>query len=133
MKMIKYPSIEQFRNIIHHINHAARFAGLDENGEVIYNNDPLPILTFQGTIKLHGTNAGVCFNLKDGLYAQSRKNVITPEKDNAGFATFVYKHDIEFNQIMTNIYETHKLHLYSTVSLYGEWWITRRDTGSSEN
>lgn len=38
--------------------------------------------------KLHGTNASIVVS-NEQVYAQSRKNVITPEKDNAGFATFV--------------------------------------------
>lgn len=40
--------------------------------------------------KLHGTNASIVFDGKSKKnYAQSRKNVINSDKDNAGFATWV--------------------------------------------
>ena len=89
-KHISFPSIEQFRNIVADINRTYNFVGLDENGEAIYDPArPKPVLTFKGTVKLHGTNAGVSFNMLEGMWAQSRENIITPEKDNAGFAFFV--------------------------------------------
>ena len=89
-KHISMPSIEQFRNIVTNINRQFNFIGLDVNGEAIYDTTlPKPVLRFVGTIKLHGSNASCCFNDIDGLWAQSREDIITPEKDNAGFAFFV--------------------------------------------
>ena len=35
-KLIKYPSIEQFRNVIANVNRSFNFIGLDENGDAIY-------------------------------------------------------------------------------------------------
>tara|TARA_R110000868_G_scaffold110580_1_gene299423 strand:+ start:341 stop:1375 length:1035 start_codon:yes stop_codon:yes gene_type:complete len=122
-KHISYPKIAQFRNIVANINREITFTGLDEDGNAIY--DPSikkPTLTFKGTVKLHGTNASVCFNSENGFWIQSRQNIITVEKDNAGFAFFAESHKkelcsllnklIDENQIDTNIY---------TVSIYGEW------------
>ncbi len=51
--MIKYPSIGQFKNVIHEVKQNTRFAGI-QDGVPIYNNDPLPTLTFTGTCKIHG-------------------------------------------------------------------------------
>ena len=77
-KMIKYPSIEQFRTVVSNVNRRYNFVGLDENGEAIYDPSlPKPTLTFKGTVKLHGTNAGVSFN-ESGYWIQSRENIITP-------------------------------------------------------
>ena len=57
-KHIKFPSIEQFRNVIANIKRQHEFAGLDETGEAIYDRvKPKPLLTFSSTIKVHGTNA----------------------------------------------------------------------------
>ena len=57
---VSMPSIEQFRTVIANINRQYNFVGLDENGEAIYDQTlPKPVLTFNGTVKLHGTNAGV--------------------------------------------------------------------------
>lgn len=62
-KMIKFPSIEQFRNIVSNILRHFNFVGLDESGEAIYDQTlQKPTITFKGTVKLHGTNAGVSFN-----------------------------------------------------------------------
>jgi hypothetical protein len=78
-KHISFPSIEKFSNIVTNINRENNFVGLDENGEAIYDpSKPKPILKFKGTVKLHGTNAGVCYNKHGGLWVQSRENIITP-------------------------------------------------------
>jgi hypothetical protein len=117
--MSKFPHVEQFRNVIRRVKEVTRYAGKDENGEVIFNSAPLPKLKFHGTTKLHGTNAGVGI-LNDGTqWAQSRENIITPEKDNAGFATFAYKNREFFASVKNNFGygET----LYNGFVIYGEW------------
>jgi len=79
MKHIAFTSIEQFRSIVHTIKSRASYTGPDVNGDPTY--DPsiqMPVIEFTGTVKLHGTNAGVCFNENDGLWFQARKNIITP-------------------------------------------------------
>lgn len=86
-KHIVYPSIEQFRNAIHKVTCAARHTGVDVNGDPVYDHTKtLPVLTYEGTVKLHGTNAAICKDYMTGeIWFQSRENVITLEKDNAGF------------------------------------------------
>ena len=99
-KMVKFPSIEQFRTVVSNVNRHFNFVGLDENGDAIYDPTlPKPVITFKGTVKLHGTNAGVSFNNIGRLWAQSRENIITVEKDNAGFAFFVESNKEIFEQI----------------------------------
>lgn len=121
-KAIKMPSIEQFRNAIHHIIKATRFTGLDENEDPIYNNDKLPVLNAIGTVKLHGTNASICYNVEHGIWAQSKKNIITSEKDNAGFAFFVENNEDIILDLIHEFNTAYKINLhYNTVSIYGEW------------
>lgn len=122
-KMIKFPSIEQFRSIVANINRQYNFVGLDENGEAIYDQSlPKPILKFKGTVKLHGTNAGVSYNTKSGIWAQSRENIITPEKDNAGFAFFVHSHETDFVKLFLEVSTKENIDLYNnTITIYGEW------------
>lgn len=122
-KMIKFPSIEQFRTIVSNVNRHFNFIGLDENGDAIYDQTlPKPVITFKGTVKLHGTNAGVSFNNIGGLWAQSRENIITVEKDNAGFAFFVESNKEIFEQMANDIAHVYGLNLdNNTVSIYGEW------------
>jgi hypothetical protein len=122
-KMIKFPSIEQFRSVVANINRQYNFVGLDENGEAIYDPSlPKPVLKFKGTVKLHGTNAGVSYNAKENMWAQSRENIITPEKDNAGFAFFAHTHETEFLRMFFDIASTELIDLHhNTITIYGEW------------
>lgn len=122
-KHISFPSIEQFRNVIAGINRQFNFVGLDENGEAIYDHKKLkPTLTFKGTVKLHGTNAGVCFNWNSGIWYQSRENIITPEQDNAGFAFFAESNKKQFFSMFTEIAKRNNIDTRdNTISIYGEW------------
>ena len=62
-----YPDIKQFREILKQVRDNFDFKGKDENGDVIYLHDsPYPVLTFTGTVKIHGTN-GVFVLFKDFL------------------------------------------------------------------
>lgn len=62
------------------------------------------------TEKIDGTNAAVGI-LDDGtVYAQSRKKIITPEQDNAGFARWVEDSADELRTVLG-----YGLH-------FGEWW-----------
>lgn len=122
-KHISFPSIDQFRNVVTNINRQFNFTGLDEQGEPMYDPSlPKPVLTFTGTVKLHGTNAGVCFNEANGLWVQSRENIITPEQDNAGFAFFVETNKFWFNKFMLDIAVKSNIDVKTnTISIYGEW------------
>ena len=77
-KFISFPKIGQFRQVIKHVVDSARYFGKDINGDAIFNPTlPVPTLTFEGTVKLHGTNAGVTINRDGEIWAQSRENVIS--------------------------------------------------------
>jgi hypothetical protein len=121
-KMIKFPSIDQFRTVVSNINRHYNFVGLDESSEAIYDHTlPKPTLTFTGKVKLHGTNAAVSFN-KDGYWAQSRENIITPEKDNAGFAFFVESKKDVFKRFVNEITSRNFEDINdNTFTIYGEW------------
>lgn len=100
MQHIKWPSIEQFRGVVRNVQHKAQFAGFSEDGSPVFNCQAiLPKLTFEGTVKLHGTNAAVGVTPENYVWFQSRENIITPEKDNAGFAMFASGKVEKFKQI----------------------------------
>jgi hypothetical protein len=122
-KQINYPKIKQFGDVVGSVVRHATFMGLDENDDPIYDGlQPKPTLTFKGTVKLHGTNAGVSFNKEHGLWAQSRENIITPQKDNAGFAFFVESKKEVFENFMLRIYEENGVEFdEASVTIYGEW------------
>ncbi len=121
--MIKFPSIEQFRTVVANVNRRYNFVGLDDNGDAMYDPSlPKPVLTFKGTVKLHGTNAGVSFNAPSGMWAQSRENIITPEKDNAGFAFFAHSHEVQFMRLFHDIAVNNDIDMHkNTITIYGEW------------
>lgn len=122
--MQKYPSIEQFRNLVKLVRLQHDYKGKDENDNSIYlNNSDYPILKFKGTVKIHGTNAAIVINKPENelplncTYTfQSRNNIITPEDDNFNFATEMSKLDLInlANQTLSEINKTEAV-------LYGEW------------
>lgn len=122
-KHISYPKIQQFRNTVADINRAATFIGVDGDGNAIYDQmAKKPTVTFKGTVKLHGTNASVCFNSNNGFWVQSRKNIITPYKDNAGFAFFAESNKVQFCALLDEVINEHQIDTKEfTVSIYGEW------------
>lgn len=122
-KQIKYPKIKQFGDVVGSVIRHSTFVGLDENEDPIYDGLlPKPTLTFKGTVKLHGTNAGISYNAENGLWAQSRENIITPQKDNAGFAFFVESKKELFEAMMLQIAKENEVDLTkNSISIYGEW------------
>lgn len=121
-KFISFPKIKDLKSVVRDLIHHARYQGDDENGQPIYSHDTLPTLSFTGTVKLHGTNASVCFNNQSGYWAQSRNNIITPTKDNAGFAFYAESHKDAFMTIINQIAKDNDLSLDEvTIAVYGEW------------
>lgn len=115
MKHFGFPSIEQYRGAVKSIRDNCEYHGV-----------ALPTVTFQGTVKLHGTNAGIVFCLATGeMWAQSREQCITPESDNAGFARFVADNDNTFRTLFKTSQDLSGLgddpakptHL----AIFGEW------------
>jgi hypothetical protein len=123
IKMHKFPDIEQFRNAIYNVKYRAQYAGKDENGDPIQDETlPLPILNYRGTVKLHGTNGGVSYDNIRGLNVQSRENIITPQKDNAGFATFVYSKRMVWVDLIKQLAKEYDVDLDSnTIIVFCEW------------
>lgn len=111
---IKYPKTPQFRDVVRDVKHLERYEGRDEYGKPVYNQNRLPKVRFKGTVKAHGTNAGIIYSKTDGLYFQSRNKVITPEKDNVGFATFMSE-----NKGLQHVLDSYKCK--ESVHLFGEW------------
>ena len=122
-KVYSFPEIEQFRNVIQAVKYRAQIIGKDENGVAIFDETlPLPTLKFKGTVKLHGTNFGVVLDNIDGFSTQSRENIITPMKDNAGSAAFAYSKKDIITGLITSLAEFNNVDLNNnTIVLYCEW------------
>jgi hypothetical protein len=78
-------------------------------------NKPLPVLTYEGRVKLHGSNVGVRRTKSGKIQPQSRQRIIDVGSDNYGFAFFVETNKPAIEALFTS---------FSTdadVTLYGEW------------
>ena len=123
MKFLKYPSIDQFRNYFKDANYWRDILVLQPE-EL---RSQLDKITLHGTVKIHGTNACIAYDIKeDKLFFQSRNNIIAVGNDNAGFAQYAtdncdfYKNAIkEIVSIYQN--ESSKPHELDKVYVYGEW------------
>ena len=122
-RMIKYPSISQFRQIVKEITERACFVGLDEEGKAKFDYlKPKPVIEFSITPKAHGTNAGACYSEPDGLWCQSRENIITTEKDNMGFAWFIEQNKENVISIIKELAKENNINLNThIISIYMEW------------
>ena len=122
MKLVHFPSIDQFRTIVKNVKDTTAFIGIDENGKAVFNYDvEYPTITFSGTVKLHGTNTGICYDTNsEEIWFQSRENIITPEKDNAGFAFFANFIKEDFRNYFEVLEETYNIK-DSIISIFGEW------------
>ena len=107
-----YPSTGQFKNVIKEITTSFRKNQIFD----------FPTLTFIGTVKLHGTNASIYSDFQyNNIIFQSKNNVITPEKDNCGFATEMQPNTDLFLKIFNDIKEKISDHENKTAVIYGEW------------
>lgn len=112
--MIKYPSIELYKNIIRKVKERHDFQGKDKNGDAIYKHlSNYPTMKFVGTVKLHGTNAAIVKHSDGRLEFQSRERVLSLEADNANFMQTMMSVDLDF------LFTSFKFNDYCAV--YGEW------------
>lgn len=118
-----FPKIGQYRQVVKEAKLRSSYIGKDENGDSIYDNTRAsPTITFKGTVKLHGTNAGIGHTQVDGLWVQSRSNIITPEQDNMGFARYVQDNEQAFYELIEHIrYNNTTLKPNDGVFVFGEW------------
>lgn len=112
--MKKYSSIEQFRNVIKEVRTRFDYKGKDNDGNAIYKHtENYPVLKFTGTVKLHGTNAGIVKYADNRLEFQSRERILSIEEDNANFMSEMLKIDVSF------LFKNIEFNDYCAV--YGEW------------
>lgn len=113
--MIKYPSIDQFRQIIREVKTRHDYQGKDENGDPIFiHKGPYPTLEFKGTVKIHGTNASIVkYKGESGYKFQSRERELSLAHDNSTFMLTMLGCDLE--PLFSGI------HFQETIVFYGEW------------
>lgn len=130
-RVVKMPSIDQFRNTIRNVQHQAQYVGYNkETDETIMNRDAvLPVITATGTEKIHGTNAAVCYSNPDGFWVQSKDNIIPiPEgepnagMDNMGCAFTAEHIDHVWLNIINLLADENDVNLdENIITVYYEW------------
>jgi hypothetical protein len=108
-KMIKFPSIENSRQVLPSIIRDAQFTHIDaETNKPCYDiSQPLPVLKFHGTIKLHGSNAAMVQTLSSAteksIHFQSRERILSRENDLMGFYAYMSAQTEAIASIFTSI------------------------------
>jgi len=131
--MIKFPSIEQSRQVLPKIIRDAQFTHIDaETKTPCYNTSaPLPMLEFRGSVKLHGSNAAMVQTISSGnIHFQSRERILSVENDLVGFCA----HMSEQEKAVISIFESLSRSLEQSgdaseqsgkepeaIAVFGEW------------
>jgi len=118
--MKSFTEIGQYRQVVREVKSHHDYTGKDENGDAIYSHtSPYPVLTFRGTVKLHGTNSSIVKYINDGQIKydfQSRERIIDltgKDGDNCGFMREFQKKD--YQKLFDDI------DCKSSIAIFGEW------------
>ncbi len=116
--MANMQSIGKYEDVIYQVKQQTYYVETKEDGTVITDETrDLPMISFRGTVKLHGTFAGVRYNkVTKKLTALSKGSELEIGNDNAGFAFFMEKHRTYFIDYMSTIPGD-----IEEVTLTGEW------------
>lgn len=121
-RFITFGSIGQYDSVVRDIKHMTNYKGKDAEGNAIYEDCIQPKVIGLATEKIHGTNAAVCYSNPDGFWAQSRKHIITPDKDNAACAFESYKAKDDWMEIIAELAFVNKINLDThIISVFYEW------------
>ena len=108
-RMIKYPSINQFRQIVKEITESACFIGLDEEGKAQFDYlKPKPVLEFSITPKAHG-----CFEKNTLVTLANGENVKISELEQG---TYILSYNTS-----TNTQEVKQVKAVLNQKLNKEW------------
>jgi len=105
--MKKFTSIEQFRHVVKSIHMHCEYVGQTP-----------PTINFVGTVKMHGTNAGIRRSPSGKVTAQSRSRLISVTDDNYGFAKFIDAIDTE--DLHLKLFDKVGI-MGDDITIYGEW------------
>lgn len=86
--MYKFSSIDRFRTALKGVHRYCHDRG-----------QSIPIMDYIGTVKLHGTNAGVRRTASGKIVPQSRNRILDVTCDNYGFAAFVEERKEAFEKL----------------------------------
>jgi hypothetical protein len=93
--MAYFPSIGSIIQLQQYIKERVYFVSKDEDGNVTYDDTrELPTIDYLGTVKLHGTNASISYDVNtEKLSYFSKEKELTLEFDNMNFMSEMIKHE----------------------------------------
>jgi hypothetical protein len=120
----KWSKIPQLAGIVKEVKFNHDFVGKDELGSPIYNNTtPYPTVEFNGTVKLHGTNAQISY--MDGKIQTGKRSGLIKQDDlsaHFGFNQFVQVQNQQaFIDWFKVLETTYALKPEDQLIIYGEW------------
>lgn len=120
---IKWPSIDQLRHLVREGREAVQWSGKDEDGVNVFDrNKPLPVVELKGTVKIHGTNAGINMNPEGVIAFQSRSRVLRDGDDNARICQTLGPRSEEIALLINRLTAILGLAQDKTTVLFGEWF-----------
>ena len=120
-RFITYGSIEQFKGLYKNFSSYIQYEGTID-GVAQYNDEKLPSIMVSASEKIHGSNASVCFSNTDGFWVQSRKKIITPEKDNHACAFYAMQNEEYWMKIINYLADKNEIDLdKNIISVFYEW------------
>ena len=123
-RFFPYPKIENFQNFIKTYKGKRNFVGLTENKEPIFEEVPLENVNLVGTVKLHGTNAGVTVFPDGEIYIQKRsaamKLSIVNGPAHFGFMQFVFDNQQWFLKAYEDVKKLSEVE-NPIITFFGEW------------
>lgn len=114
--MKKYPSIQSFGHVIRGSQAWAKKIGVPF--------ESLPSISYTGTVKLHGSNMGVCVTPANDVIPQQRNTLIDAENSGYGFHSFfmnMKNGTAPWIELANTICNMNNLTRDADVTIFGEW------------
>ncbi|MFO0576852.1 MAG: RNA ligase family protein [Polyangia bacterium] len=105
---VAWGSIELLHNVVRTLTLLNDQYQGQNQGQGQGQGQPFPVVRYRAKVKLHGSNCAVQVT-EDGVHAQSRTSMLTPEADYKGFAAFVRANEGYFRSLRPGCV------------LFGEW------------
>lgn len=119
MEFVPYPPTPTFDKFKKHVGYTRTYGnGAEDIPEPL---SEARMVTFVGTVKLHGTNASIVIrnSSKPVVQYQSRNRVITTKEDNSNAAAFLTT--IPLDSLLTEILRIWGTDTYQEIFIIGEW------------
>ncbi len=123
MSNIKYPSTNQFRQVVKTMKTQLEYDHFNPvTQEHVTKIPETYVIPYIGTVKIHGTNGSVLFRSETDFIFQSKAQQVDIGKDNAGFAAFMHRKDMDLLlERVRKVCEEHNVTFEFPIEIAGEW------------